>query len=139
MARRSVLNRFNRTVHRAYKAWLKKGRSWEAKIDTACKNYAGSKIVNKMDCCKGEGAVCLCQLSRDEMIRTHVACFPHKITQFKGEWAIFKEKIAKPSELTVQDVRVWPYMLVVGALLLWAGECIGRGSFYGYSFEEESK
>lgn len=46
----------------------------------------------------------------------------------------FALQASRPGELTVDDVRAWPYALFVGLGLLWLGIVVGRGNLYGFEY-----
>jgi hypothetical protein len=136
MGKRSIAKRILLTAGNLKKKSIRVGLKLENYAKESSEETAGPEFVQRMAACQAEGKECLCQRSREEMFKTHAACVPYKITRFKNEYAEFKEKIKKPGELTVDDVKSWPVVILMGCLLFWLGKSIGRWNLIDFKYKD---
>ena len=91
MGRRSLAKRVLLTASNLKKASIRTGLKVEKRVVALSQDLAGPEAVQKMAGCQSNE--CLCQKTREEMFKTHMACLPHKINRFKDEYSEFKEKV----------------------------------------------
>jgi hypothetical protein len=131
MGRRSLAKRVILTAQNLQKVSIRTGLKLEKRVKAISENIAGPEAVQRMAGCQS-GTECLCAKTRDEMIKTHAACLPHKINRFKNEYEEFKQRVSRPAELTIDDVKAWPMIIALGILMFWFGMSVGRWNLTGY-------
>jgi hypothetical protein len=73
-----------------------------------------------------------------EATRRVIALIPYQITQFKGEYSRFKQKISNPGSLLVGDFQGWIRLVILGIFAFYIGMSIGRWHMFGFRYENEN-
>ncbi len=135
MGKRSIVKRLLLAAGNIQKSSIRTGLKIEKAVKATANDIAGPEAIQRVASCNAEGE-CLCAKTREEMFKTHVAFLPRKIDRFKDEYAEFKEKVKRPGELTVEDVKAWPFVLVMAAFMFWFGKSVGRWNLVGFKYED---
>jgi len=136
MGRRTLTKRIARTAFTLKKSLLKKTNFLVGKYTEWAEIVAGPEINEKMKCCQ-TGEFCQCNAARDTLVKTYIACSPHRIDRFKGEYASFKEFMQmSPLDWQVKDIRNWPLLLVGIFVMFYIGMSLGRWNLYGFKYEK---
>lgn len=134
MGKRSVAKRLLLAASSIQKSSIRTGLKIEKAVKATAENLAGPEYIKRV--AEAENEEILCQKAREEFFKTHIAALPRKIDRFKDEYAEFKEKIKRPGDLTVDDVKAWPVVLVMAAFMFWFGKSVGRWNLVGFKYED---
>eukprot|EP01080_Neovahlkampfia_damariscottae_P012539 gene12539-6360_t len=139
MGRRSYLKRLNRTLSGIKNKFVRLGLSMEKGINVWAAETAGPELQKELASKMNDkvGPIELSKEAQSEAMKHIIALIPHQITQFKGEYSRFKQKISNPGSLLVGDLKGWFSLLVIGFFAFYIGMSIGRWHMFGFRYENE--
>lgn len=137
MARRSIAKRLLRTGASIKKSTFKTIAKMQAGYTNWANDIAGPEIVERVKNCQ-KGELCACREAKDTYIKTAWACSPHRIDRYRDEYQEFKERVVRPGDYTVADLKNWAVILFAAFGAWYLGVVIGRWNLWGFKYEGET-